>query len=39
MAGGERRMLDRRGTELAWTTSILRYAPASRFERHSHDGG
>jgi anti-sigma factor ChrR (cupin superfamily) len=39
MAGGERRMLDHRGTELARATLILRYAPASRFERHSHGGG
>ena len=39
MVGVERRMLDRRGAELARATSIVRYAPGSRFERHSHGGG
>lgn len=39
LAGVERRMLDRRGAELARATSIVRYAPGSRFERHSHGGG
>jgi anti-sigma factor ChrR (cupin superfamily) len=39
MAGVERRMLDRRGDEVARATSIVRYAPGSRFERHSHGGG
>lgn len=39
MAGVERRLLDRRGGEVARATSIVRYAPASRFERHSHGGG
>jgi anti-sigma factor ChrR (cupin superfamily) len=39
MAGVERRMLDRRGGEVARATSIVRYAPGSRFERHSHGGG
>ncbi|MCP9861428.1 MULTISPECIES: cupin domain-containing protein [unclassified Cyanobium] len=39
MAGVERRMLDRRGEEVARATSIVRYAPGSRFERHSHGGG
>jgi anti-sigma factor ChrR (cupin superfamily) len=39
MAGVERRMLDRRGGEVARATSIMRYAPGSRFERHSHGGG
>jgi anti-sigma factor ChrR (cupin superfamily) len=39
MAGVERRMLDRRGAEVARATSIVRYAPESRFERHSHGGG
>ena len=39
MAGVERRMLDRRGAEVARATSIVRYAPGSRFERHSHGGG
>ncbi|MFN5697825.1 MAG: cupin domain-containing protein [Cyanobacteriota bacterium] len=39
MAGVERRMLDRRGGEIARATSLVRYAPGSRFERHSHGGG
>ncbi len=39
MAGVERRMLDRRGGEVARATSIVRYAPGSRFERHVHGGG
>ena len=39
MAGVERRLLDRRGDELARATSIVRYAPGSRFERHGHGGG
>ncbi|MFO0139365.1 MAG: cupin domain-containing protein [Cyanobacteriota bacterium] len=39
LAGVERRMLDRRGAELARATSIVRYAPGSRFERHNHGGG
>ncbi len=39
MAGVERRMLDRLGGEVARATSIVRYAPGSRFERHSHGGG
>ncbi len=39
MAGVERRMLDRSGGEVARATSIVRYAPGSRFERHSHGGG
>ncbi len=39
MAGVERRMLDRRGGEVARATSIVRYAPGSHFERHCHGGG
>ncbi|MFN5192975.1 MAG: cupin domain-containing protein [Cyanobacteriota bacterium] len=39
MAGVERRMLDRCGGEVARATSIVRYAPGSRFRRHSHGGG
>ncbi len=39
MAGVERRMLDRCGEEVARATSIVRYVPRSRFERHSHGGG
>ena len=39
MAGVTRRMLDRVGSEVARATSLVRYAPASRFERHEHGGG
>lgn len=39
MAGVERRMLDRIGEEVARATSIVRYAPQSRFSPHTHDGG
>ncbi|MFO1069893.1 MAG: cupin domain-containing protein [Geminicoccaceae bacterium] len=39
MAGVERRMLDRIGGEVARATSIVRYAPGSRFSAHTHDGG
>ena len=39
MAGVERRLLDRQGGEVARATSIVRYAPGSRFERHTHGGG
>jgi len=39
MAGVERRMLDRRGGEVARAPSIVRYAPGSRFAPHSHPGG
>lgn len=39
MRGVERRLLDRRGEERARATSLVRYAPGSRFERHRHDGG
>lgn len=37
--GVERRMLDRIGGEVARATSIVRYAPGSRFSAHTHDGG
>ena len=37
--GVERRMLDRIGGEGARATSIVRYAPDSRFSSHRHDGG
>ena len=37
--GVERRMLDRVGGEVARATSVVRYAPHSRFERHVHGGG
>ena len=39
MAGVERRMLDRIGDEVARATSIVRYAPGSRFSPHVHTGG
>jgi len=39
MAGVDRRMLDRIGGEIARATSIVRYAPNSRFSPHVHDGG
>jgi anti-sigma factor ChrR (cupin superfamily) len=39
VAGMERRLLDRRGGEVARATSIVRDAPGSRFERHGHPGG
>jgi anti-sigma factor ChrR (cupin superfamily) len=39
MPGVQRRMLDRVGGEVARATSLVRYAPGSRFSRHVHDGG
>jgi hypothetical protein len=39
VAGVERRMLDRIGDEVARATSIVRYAPKSRFSPHTHGGG
>ena len=39
MSGVERRMLDRIGDEVARATSIVRYAPHSRFSAHTHGGG
>jgi len=39
MPGVERRMLDRVGDEVARATSVVRYAPGSRFDRHVHGGG
>jgi anti-sigma factor ChrR (cupin superfamily) len=39
IAGVERRMLDRIGDEVARATSIVRYAPQSRFPPHTHGGG
>ena len=39
IAGVDRRMLDRIGDEVARATSIVRYAPASRFSAHTHGGG
>ncbi len=37
--GVDRRMLDRIGGEVARATSIVRYAPGSRFAPHIHSGG
>ena len=37
--GVDRRMLDRVGTEVARATSVVRYAPGSRFDAHTHDLG
>ena len=39
LPGVDRRMLDRVGDEVARATSIVRYAPASRFSEHVHDMG
>jgi hypothetical protein len=39
MPGVERRMLDRIGDEVARATTIVRYAPGSRFSPHMHGGG
>ena len=39
MPGVDRRMLDRIGDEVARATSIVRYAPGSRFSAHTHTGG
>ncbi len=39
LPGVERCMLDRVGGEVARATSLVRYAPGSRFERHVHGGG
>ena len=39
MPGVDRRMLDRIGGEVARATTIVRYAPNSRFSAHTHTGG
>ena len=39
MAGVHRRMLDRIGDEVARATTVVRYAPGSRFSPHTHTGG
>lgn len=39
MPGVDRRMLDRIGGEVARATTIVRYAPNSRFSSHTHTGG
>jgi anti-sigma factor ChrR (cupin superfamily) len=37
--GVERRLLERIGDEVARATSVVRYAPGSRFAQHGHGGG
>ena len=37
--GVERRMLDRLGDEVARATTVVRFAPGSRFPAHVHKGG
>lgn len=39
MPGVDRRMLDRIGDEVARATTIVRYAPGSKFSPHVHTGG
>lgn len=39
MAGVQRRKLDRIGDEIARATSIVKYAPKSYFNPHTHGGG
>jgi quercetin dioxygenase-like cupin family protein len=39
LPGVQRRMLERDGGEVARATSIVRYAPDSRFVPHTHGGG
>lgn len=39
LRGVDRHLLDRIGGEVARATSIVRYAPRSRFDRHVHGGG
>lgn len=39
LPGVQRHLLDRVGAEVARATSIVRYAPASYFDRHVHGGG
>ena len=39
MPGVSRIMLDRVGGEVAWATSLVRYAPGSQFSAHTHGGG
>lgn len=39
MPGVDRRMLDRIGDEVARATTIVRYAPGSKFSEHTHTGG
>lgn len=37
--GVQRRMLDRIGNEVARATTVVRYAPGSKFTTHTHGGG
>lgn len=37
--GVDRKMLDRIGDEVARATTIVRYAPGSKFPQHTHHGG
>jgi len=39
IAGVDRRMLDRIGGEVARATTIVRFAPNSKFSAHTHTGG
>jgi anti-sigma factor ChrR (cupin superfamily) len=39
LAGVDRRMLERDGEEVARATSVVRYAPDSSFDAHTHGGG
>jgi len=39
MVGVQRRMLERDGDEVARATSLVRYAPNSYFDAHTHDAG
>jgi len=39
MPGVDRRMLDRIGDEVARATTVVRYAPNSKFSAHTHTGG
>ncbi len=39
MPGVERMMLDRVGDEVARATTLVRYAPNSKFSAHTHSGG
>lgn len=39
LAGVERRMLDRDGAESGRATSLVRFAPGSHFNAHTHTGG
>jgi anti-sigma factor ChrR (cupin superfamily) len=39
LPGVQRRMLERDGAEVARATSVVRYAPDSSFDAHTHGGG